>query len=85
MSCALVGRRLGGGAGMGAVFAAARVVSPALVARGGAGFAAPLPAAAGAAGADAWTAPAASMLARSRRATGASMVLDADLTYSPIS
>jgi hypothetical protein len=40
-------------------------------------------AAAGAAGAA--DPAAASMVARSRRATGASIVLDADLTYSPIS
>ncbi len=89
MSCALVGRRFGGGAGTGPpFFAGALVVSPVLV-RGGVGFAdvaprVPLvgaPVTAGAAG----RAPVASMLARSRRATGGSTVLDADLTYSPIS
>jgi hypothetical protein len=83
MSWALVGRAAGGGAGTGAFFAA-RVVSPARAARGGVGLTpgalSTMTAAAGAA-----TAPAASMLARNRRATGASMVLDADLTYSPIS
>ena len=89
MSWALVGRSPGGGPGTGPRRGAPRPVSPGFgVVRGGAGravLAAPLPdgAAAGAAGAAA--APAASMLARSRRATGGSMVLDADLTYSPIS
>jgi hypothetical protein len=57
---------------------------------GGAGRAAdrpfPVGAAAGAgAVAGAAVATAASMVARSRRATGASIVLDADFTYSPIS
>jgi hypothetical protein len=46
----------------------------------------PVGAAAGAAdGAGGADAAAASMVARSRRATGASIVLDADFTYSPIS
>jgi hypothetical protein len=89
MSCALVGRRPGGGAGTGAFFAGRAAWSG--LARGGAGFAAAVAAAppsaaplgAGADGAD--TPPVVSMAARSRRATGASIVLDADLTYSPIS
>lgn len=81
MSWALVGLVTGDGAA-GAFFAAA-------VLRGGAGLTPALPsvAASGAPGAAAAAAgtPAVSMVARSRRATGASIVLDADLTYSPIS
>ncbi len=57
---------------------------------GGAGRAPARPFAAGAAvgavgAAGAADDAAASMVARSRRATGASIVLDADFTYSPIS
>jgi hypothetical protein len=85
MSCALVGLVAGGGAGTGD-FLVALVASPDRAARGGAGFAPAGASAAGAAGAAGGaTAPAASIVARSRRATGASIVLDADLTYSPIS
>ncbi len=84
MSWALVGRVAGGGAGMGP-FLAALVASPAFDARGAVGLTAVAPFAAEAAGADTGTAPDASIVARSRRATGASIVLEADLTYSPIS
>jgi len=81
MSCALVGLVTGdAGAGAGDFFAGA-------VFLGGAGLIPDLaPSTAGAAdAAGAAVRPAASMVARSRRATGASIVLDADLTYSPIS
>jgi hypothetical protein len=71
MSWALVGAATAGGA----AFFAVRL--------GGAGLAAALPSVAGAACAGGAVAVAASNVARSRRATGASMVLDADLTYSP--
>jgi hypothetical protein len=82
MSCALVGAMTGVGAtGAGVVFLAGAFL-------GGAGRAPDVgPSVAGAEGGAgvAAGAPAASMVARSRRATGASMVLDADLTNSPIS
>jgi hypothetical protein len=83
MSWALVGRAAGGGAGTGAFFAT-RVVSPARAVRGGTGFT-PGPPSTAVAAAGAVRAPDASILARNRRATGASIVLDADFTYSPIS
>src|SRR5258705_5931468 len=85
MSCALVGLVTGeGGAGTGALRGAdflggagrAPVVLPMLFSVTGAD---------GADGAEAGDPPSASMVARSRLATGASMVLDADLTNSPIS
>jgi len=72
MSWALVGREAGGGAGTGP-FLGARVASPAFDARGGVGFIAVPPSPAGTAGAAAGSAPEASMVARSRRATGASI------------
>ncbi len=81
MSCALVGLVTGdGGAGTGAFFGGAFL--------GGAGLAPEvLFSAVGAEGAvgAATGEPSASMVARSRLATGASIVLDADLTNSPIS
>jgi hypothetical protein len=91
MSCALAGLTTGGAAGMGVAFLAGGDTL-----RGGAGLAdtraAPPGAAGGAgaagatgAGAAAGAGPPASMEARSRRATGASTVLDADFTYSPSS
>ena len=76
MSCALAGFRAAGGAGTG-------LRRPAAFA-GGAGFAATFGALLAAAGAAAG-ADEATIASRSRRATGASTVLDADLTYSPIS
>src|SRR3954471_5856940 len=81
MSWALVGMTTGAGAA-GAAFLAGAAL------RGGAGRApVALVSPAGAVGAAAvgLTVPAASMDARSRWATGASIVLDADLTNSPIS
>jgi hypothetical protein len=82
MSCALVGLVTGnGGAGTGAFFGGAFL--------GGAGRAPDVllfsVTGAGDAAGAATGVPPASMVARSRRATGASMVLDADLTNSPIS
>lgn len=82
MSWALLGVLTGwGGPGTGPFLAGAFL--------GGAGRAPPPPllstAGAEGAAAGAVVAPAASIVARSRRATGASMVLDADLTNSPIS
>jgi len=83
MSWALAGLTTGGVVGTGAFFAGALF--------GGAGRADTRGSPAGAAGADATGAGAgagavpASSAARSRRATGASTVLDADLTNSPIS
>jgi hypothetical protein len=87
MSWALVGLLTGvGGPGIGAFLAGALVGSAVRGLRGGVGLAPGFPAAGGALGAaGAAVTPAASMVARSRRATGASIVLDADLTYSPIS
>jgi hypothetical protein len=92
MSWALAGLTTGGALGTGVVVA---FLAGGAIFLGGAGFAdtlgSAIPAAgAGAAGVtgggvDAGTAPDASNDARSRRATGASTVLDADLTYSPIS
>src|SRR5262245_7830173 len=77
MSWALVGLVTGdGAAGVGAFLGAAAL-------RGGVGFAATCRSPAGAAGAPADGV--ATKTSRSRRATGASTVLDADFTYSPIS
>jgi len=79
MSWALVGLETGDGvAGTGDFFAGA-------VFLGGVGFAAPATLTSLAGAAAAAGTPAASNVARSRRATGASTVLDADFTYSPIS
>jgi hypothetical protein len=89
MSWALVGAL--GAAGAGAFFTGPGVGALGPAPRGGAGRAPGLAGAVGADDADAVAAgaaddaAAASIDARSRRATGASMVLDADLTYSPIS
>ena len=74
MSCALAGFN-GGGAGTGALRAAAFAGGAGLAVAFGALFGA-----LGAAGVGAET-----IASRSRRATGASTVLDADFTYSPIS
>jgi hypothetical protein len=76
MSCALAGFKTDGAAGTELRRAAAFT--------GGAGLAATFGAWFGAAGA-ATGAEEATIASRSRRATGASTVLDADLTYSPIS
>jgi hypothetical protein len=92
MSWALAGLTTGGALGRGVAFFAGGVIF-----LGGAGLAEILGSATSAAGAGvaaaavdgagaaAGTAPEASRDARRRRATGASTVLDADLTYSPIS
>jgi hypothetical protein len=87
MSWALVGFATGGGGAGTARFAATLVGSLGRDgAFGGAGLAPAGPSTAGAAGdAAGATLPAASIVARSRRATGGSIVLDADFTYSPIS
>lgn len=88
MSWALVGLLMGvGGAGTGPLRTGTFAGSPIRGPFGGPGLAPGLPSVGGADGAAgaADVAPAASMVARSRRATGASIVLDADLTNSPIS
>jgi len=87
MSWALVGFATGGGGAGTARFAATLLGSLGREgAFGGAGLAPVAPSAIGAADAAAGvTLPAASIVARSRRATGGSIVLDADFTYSPIS
>jgi hypothetical protein len=82
MSCALAGLIAGGGgAGTGAFFGA--------IFTGGAGRAETLGAApsdaTGAGGAAGVGVAEATIASRRRRATGASTVLDADFTYSPIS
>jgi hypothetical protein len=92
MSWALAGLTTGGAPGTGVAFL---LLAGGAIFLGGAGFAdtlgsATLVAGAGAAavtddGVDADTTPDASSDARRRRATGASTVLEADLTYSPIS
>jgi hypothetical protein len=87
MSCALVGwlTGVGTGAGIGGFFGGGAFL-------GGAGFAVAFVSGTGGAsltpatgGGGAIGVAVFSKVARNRRATGASIVLDADLTYSPIS